>query len=203
MKSRKRVIWITGIVVAIGLIVVVITILLRPPEYPSITLSDGRIFSFAGVTVGAEPYLYLERTPVSRVLWKPVAYLFPNSQAFFRKYGLNPPWFLVPGGMGVKNDDVFFWMLSRSSDGRNSSSGSISPEGIILNGIHIKLLDSETKQNITSNGSGGHNPDDNRSFTFVYIRGLRKVTTKVDVILSRENDQGVMENLTTWTIDIP
>ena len=180
----------------------VMSIMLRPQELPSITLNDGHIFSFAGVTAGKELPQSLKPTWVNTNIGDPIVKYFPKMDPTLREFKVikrNFPSILF---RTLKKDDITFWIQTRSTAGRRTvSSSGFSPEG--LNGVDVEIVDTETSERFQCSGSGGFGVTDSLSYSFFHFRGIRNQTKHVTIVLRHKNDQGVLEESAIWEVEIP
>ena len=204
MRSRNRAYWICSIVGALVLALAVVSVMQRPQaSLPTITLSDGRIFSFAGVTVGLEPLESLKPTWVNRNIGNPILKFLPKMEPILRTFRISKAHFPAALGLSGKND-VTFWILTRSPNGSGSGSSiSGSPESLIVNGVEVEIIDNETHERIRPSGSGVFGASDYLSYTLIRFPGIRNQTKHVTLILRQKNEQGVLEETATWEVDIP
>ena len=189
-------------VLAVG--VAVMLILIRPQESPSITLNDGRIFSFAGVTAGKEPLDSLKPTWVNRNIGNPMVKFLPKTGRILRTFRIIKPHFPPAFTAKLKKDDITFWIHTRSKGGSGSGSSSeFSPEGLTVNDVVVEIRDTETGERLNCSGSGSFGASDSLSYSFIHFFGIRNKTEHVTISLRQKNEQGALEESATWEVEIP
>ena len=205
MRSRKRLFLIVGIVGILVLIAAAVSVTKHSQEsLPFITLNDGRIFSFAGVTAGKEPLDSLKPTWVNRNIGNPMVKFLPKTGRILRTFRIIKPHFPPAFTAKLKKDDITFWIHTRSKGGSGSGSSSeFSPEGLTVNDVVVEIRDTETGERLHCSGSGSFGASDSLSYSFIHFFGIRNKTEHVTINLRQKNEQGALEESATWEVEIP